>query len=142
MGNAQVAGNATSERIDREFVHPSDRGSRCASHDGRDAMDQAGIPCSRSRRGSCCDDAAAESGFGTLEMELLYSLPLQTGSAAFGKCRRVQGTSKTLDGLPSAHPLVGNLETWLRETFRGAFRKPSAEPYVERRFLIMFIDFY
>ncbi len=34
-----------------------------------------------SRRGDCWDNAVAESFFGTLKMELLYQLPLQTRSA-------------------------------------------------------------
>jgi transposase InsO family protein len=62
-----------SERIDRELVlealrkalvqrpgtldlvQHSDRGSQYASHDYRDALDQAGITCSMSRRGDCWD---------------------------------------------------------------------------------------
>jgi transposase InsO family protein len=95
----RVVGYAISERIDRELVlealrkalvqrpgardliHHSDRGSQYASHDYREALDQAGIMCSMSRRGNCWDNAVAESFFGTLKMELLYELPLQTGSA-------------------------------------------------------------
>jgi transposase InsO family protein len=34
-----------------------------------------------SRLGNCWDNAVAESFFGTLKVELLYELPLQTGSA-------------------------------------------------------------
>ena len=95
----RVVGYAMSERIDRELVlealrkallsrpeardlvHHSDRGSQYASHDYRDALDEAGIMCSMSRRGNCWDNAVAESFFGTLKMELLYELPLQTRSA-------------------------------------------------------------
>ena len=33
-----------------------------------------------SRRGNCWDNAVAESFFGTLKLELLYELPLQTRS--------------------------------------------------------------
>jgi len=95
----KVVGYAMSERIDRELVlealrkalvqrpgtldlvQHSDRGSQYASHDYRDALDQAGITCSMSRRGDCWDNAVAESFFGTLKMELLYELPLQTRSA-------------------------------------------------------------
>jgi transposase InsO family protein len=65
----------------RDLVFHSDRGSQYASHDYRDALDQAGITCSMSRRGDCWDNAVAESFFGTLKMELLYELPLQTHSA-------------------------------------------------------------
>jgi len=95
----RVVGYAMSERIDRalvlealrealvrrsgvrDLVHHSDRGSQYASHDYRDALDQAGITCSMSRRGDCWDNAVVESFFGTLKMELLYELPLQTRGA-------------------------------------------------------------
>jgi transposase InsO family protein len=95
----KVVGYAMSERIDRalvlealrqalvsrpgvrDLVHHSDRGSQYASHDYREALDQAGIMCSMSRRGNCWDNAVAESFFGTLKVELLYELPLQTGNA-------------------------------------------------------------
>jgi len=95
----RVVGYALSERIDRalvlealreallrrpearDLVHHSDRGSQYASHDYRDALDQAGITCSMSRRGNCWDNAVAESFFGTIKTELLYELPLQTNDA-------------------------------------------------------------
>ena len=95
----RVVGYAMSERIDRalvlealrvalehrpgarDFIHHSDRGSQYASHDYREALEQAGIMCSMSRRGNCWDNAVAESFFGTLKMELLYELPLQTSGA-------------------------------------------------------------
>ncbi len=95
----RVVGYAMSEWIDRELVlealrgalvlrpgardlvHHSDRGSQYASHDYRGVLDQAGITCSMSRRGNCWDNAVAESFFGTLKVELLYELPLQTRSA-------------------------------------------------------------
>jgi putative transposase len=95
----RVVGYALSERIDRalvlealrealsrrpgahDLVHHSDRGSQYASHDYRDALDQAGITCSMSRRGNCWDNAVAESFFGTLKTELLYELPLQTNDS-------------------------------------------------------------
>ena len=95
----RVVGYALSERIDRalvlealrealvrrpgarDLIHHSDRGSQYASHDYRDALDQAGITCSKSRRGDCWDNAVVESFFGTLKMELLYELPLQTSAA-------------------------------------------------------------
>ena len=95
----RVVGYAMSERIDRalvldalrealvhrtgvcDLVHHSDRGSQYASHDYRGVLDQAKITCSMSRRGDCWDNAVAESFFGTLKVELLYELPLQTRSA-------------------------------------------------------------
>ena len=95
----RVVGYAMSERIDRalvlealrqaltqrpgvrDLVHHSDRGSQYASHDYREALDEAGIMCSMSRRGNCWDNAVAESFFGTLKTELLYELPLQNRPA-------------------------------------------------------------
>jgi transposase InsO family protein len=92
----RVVGYAMSERIERELVlealrkvlvqrpgvrdliQHSDRGSQYASDDYRDALDEAGITCSMSRRGDCWDNAIVESFFGTLKMELIYELPLQT----------------------------------------------------------------
>jgi putative transposase len=95
----RVVGYSMSERIDRhlvlealdhalrqrpgvtDVVHHSDRGSQYASHDYREALDEAGITCSMSRRANCWDNAIAESFFGTLKTELLYQLPLQPRSA-------------------------------------------------------------
>ena len=95
----RVIGYAMSERIDRhlvlealanalrqrpgvrDVVHHSDRGSQYASHDYREALDEAGIMCSMSRRGNCWDNAVAESFFGTLKTELLYELPFQSRSS-------------------------------------------------------------
>ncbi len=95
----RVVGYALSERIDRalvlealrealgrrpetrDLIHHSDRGSQYASHDYREALEQAGITCSMSRRGDCWDNAVVESFFGTLKAELLYELPLQTRDA-------------------------------------------------------------
>jgi transposase InsO family protein len=95
----RVVGYAMSERIDRalvlealrealmqrpgvrDLIHHSDRGSQYASHDYREALEQAGITCSMSRRGNCWDNAVVESFFGTLKTELLYELPLQTRGA-------------------------------------------------------------
>jgi transposase InsO family protein len=92
----RVVGYSMSERIDRhlvlealddalrrrpdaiDVVHHSDRGSQYASHDYREALDEAGITCSMSRRANCWDNAVAESFFGTLKVELLYELPLQS----------------------------------------------------------------
>ncbi len=95
----RVVGYAMGERIDRtlvlealgkalvrrpgvrDLIHHSDRGSQYASHDYREALDQAAITCSMSRRGDCWDNAVVESFFGTLKTELLYELPLQTSGA-------------------------------------------------------------
>jgi putative transposase len=95
----RVVGYAMSESIDRELVlqaldaalqqrpgardlvHHSDRGSQYASLDYRNALEDAGIMCSMSRRGNCWDNAVAESFFATLKLDLLYEVPLQKASA-------------------------------------------------------------
>ena len=95
----RVVGYAMSDRIDRELVlealqqarekRPrardlvlhSDRGSQYASLDYRNALEDAGIMCSMSRRGDCWDNAVAESFFATLKLDLFYEAPLQTSHA-------------------------------------------------------------
>jgi putative transposase len=99
LGSRRVVGYAMSEQIDRalvlealgnalrlrpqvrDLIHHSDQGSQYASHDYREALEQAGITCSMSRRGNCWDNAVVESFFGTLKTELIYELPLQTRDA-------------------------------------------------------------
>ncbi|MDG2991966.1 IS3 family transposase [Candidatus Synechococcus calcipolaris G9] len=50
----------------------SDRGSQYASHDYQQALRQANIACSISRRGNCWDNAVAERFFGTIKTELIH----------------------------------------------------------------------
>jgi putative transposase len=94
----RVIGYAMSDRIDRrlaidavrqalrlrpdvqDLLHHSDQGSTYASHDYQQALEQAGITCSMSRRGNCWDNAVAESFFATLKKELLYRRPLRPRS--------------------------------------------------------------
>ena len=52
-------------------VHHSDRGSQYASLAYRQALAEAGMEQSMSRKGNCWDNAVAESFFGTLEQELV-----------------------------------------------------------------------
>jgi len=56
-------------------IHHSDRGSQYASKAYRDALDEAGMVQSMSRKGNCWDNAVAESFFGTLEQELAPETP-------------------------------------------------------------------
>jgi len=96
----RVVGYAMSERIDRALVlealgqalaqrpgardllHHSDRGSQYASYDYREALDEAGITCSMSRRGDCWDNAVAESFFSTLKAELVHRMDYASRSQA------------------------------------------------------------
>ncbi len=52
----------------------SDRGSQYASHDYQNALSQANINCSMSRRANCWDNAVAESFFGTIKTEFIHSI--------------------------------------------------------------------
>jgi transposase InsO family protein len=52
------------------LLHHTDQGSPYASSDYRDALDDAGMICSMSRRGNCRDNAPMESWFATLKAEL------------------------------------------------------------------------
>lgn len=53
------------------ILHHSDRGSQYASNDYRDALSDAGLVASMSRRGDCYDNAPVESFFATLKKELV-----------------------------------------------------------------------
>jgi transposase InsO family protein len=56
-------------RLSGNLLHHSDRGSQYTSSDYREALSNAGLTCSMSRRGNCWDNAVAESFFGTLKSE-------------------------------------------------------------------------
>lgn len=55
----------------RGVLHHSDRGSQYASNDYRQALREAGLEVSMSRRGDCWDNAPVESFFATLKRELV-----------------------------------------------------------------------
>jgi len=96
----KVVGWAMSERIDTVLVlkalgmallHPrppanllfhSDRGVQYASGDYRQALSQAGLIASMSRSGNCYDNAAMESFWSTLKLELVYRQDFQTRAQA------------------------------------------------------------
>ncbi len=64
------------------LVFHSDRGSQYAAADYRNALADAGITCSMSRRGNCWDNAVAESFFSTLKTELIYRVILLSPASA------------------------------------------------------------
>jgi transposase InsO family protein len=64
--------------IDITMLRRPIESAQYASHDYQEALEQTGLMCSMSRRGSCWDNAVAESFFGALKTELLYELPLQS----------------------------------------------------------------
>jgi len=63
------------------LVH-SDRGVQYASADYRHALSQAGLTASMSRKGNCYDNAAMESFWSTLKLELVYRCRFDTRSQA------------------------------------------------------------
>lgn len=96
----KVVGWAMSERIDTVLVlkalgmallhrsppanllFHSDRGVQYASGDYRQALTQAGLIASMSRSGNCYDNAAMESFWSTLKLELVYRQDFQTRAQA------------------------------------------------------------
>ena len=92
----RIVGMAMSARIDRHLVilafqqaivrreisngliHHSDRGVQYASHDFQAELKRCGALCSMSDKGNCVDNAAMESFFHTLKMELVYWENYQT----------------------------------------------------------------
>jgi transposase InsO family protein len=60
----------------------SDRGVQYASADYRSALSQAGLVASMSRKGNCYDNAAMESFWSTLKLELVYRRDFQTHTHA------------------------------------------------------------
>ena len=64
------------------LVHHSDRGVQYASHTYRQELAQAGVISSMSRRANCYDNAAMESFWSTLKLELVYRRDFATRSQA------------------------------------------------------------
>ena len=73
-----VAGRQPSEGL---LCH-SDRGSQYASGDYQQALKDAGILCSMSRKGNCWDNAPTESFFASLKRELVYRTRFATRAEA------------------------------------------------------------
>jgi transposase InsO family protein len=64
------------------LIQHSDRGSQYARDGYQAGLAAAGIGCSMSRRGNCCDNAPVESFFGTLKTALIYRQADTTRAAA------------------------------------------------------------
>jgi putative transposase len=64
------------------LIHHSDRGSQYASHDYRAALKANGLIASMSRRACCYDNAAMESFWHTLKVELIHRRTFQTRAEA------------------------------------------------------------
>jgi transposase InsO family protein len=96
----KIVGWAMSERIDTALVlkalamallhrrppakllFHTDRGVQYASGDYRQALGNAGLIASMSRRGNCYDNATMESFWSTLKLELVYRRPFDTRTQA------------------------------------------------------------
>ena len=96
----KIVGWAMSERIDTPLIlkalsmallhrqppahllFHSDRGVQYASSDYRGALAHAGLTASMSRKGNCYDNAAMESFWSTLKMEMVYRRVFLTHSQA------------------------------------------------------------
>jgi transposase InsO family protein len=64
------------------LIFHTDRGVQYASGDYRQALSQAGLVASMSRRGNCYDNAAMESFWATLKLELVYRRCFETRAEA------------------------------------------------------------
>ena len=100
LHSRRIVGWAMSERIDTALVLSalnmallhrkppagllchSDRGVQYASGDYRQALAQAGLVASMSRKGNCYDNASMESFWSTLKMELVYRRDFATRDQA------------------------------------------------------------
>jgi putative transposase len=65
-----------------QLLFHSDRGAQYASADYRQALADGGLVASMSRRGNCYDNAAMESFWATLKLELVYRTSFATRAAA------------------------------------------------------------
>lgn len=99
----RIVGWAMSERIDTALVlralnmalvqrqppanllFHSDRGIQYASTEYRHALAQAGLQASMSRKGNCYDNAAMESFWSTLKLELVYRCTFSDPTEARGQ---------------------------------------------------------
>lgn len=70
------------EPSEEGLLFHSDRGSQYAADDYRDALREAGMTCSMSRKGNCWDNAVAESFNSTLKTELVHRTIFLTRESA------------------------------------------------------------
>jgi len=128
----KIVGWAMSERINTALVlkalamallhrHPpakllchSDRGVQYASGDYRAALAQAGLIASMSRKGNCYDNAAMESFWSTLKLELLYrqapARRSQTQSQIFDYIERFYNRQRSHSALNYLSPVDFELQ--------------------------------
>ena len=63
---------------DRGLIFHSDRGSQYASYEFNQVLNERGITPSMSRKGNCWDNACSETLFGSLKVERLHGMRLET----------------------------------------------------------------
>ncbi len=66
-------------------IHHSDRGSQYASVEFQDTLNKLGFECSMSGKGNCYDNAAVESFFHTLKVELVQAMKFRTRHQAMSE---------------------------------------------------------
>lgn len=71
--------------IKAKLIYHSDRGVQYASKDFQEELKRNGVLCSMSGKGNCFDNAAMESFFHTLKMELVYCENFQTREEAIAE---------------------------------------------------------
>ena len=85
------------------LIH-SDRGVQYASADYRQALHQAGLVASMSRRANCYDNATMESFWSTLKLELVYRRDFATRSQA---CTEIFDYIESFYNRQRAHSALG-----------------------------------
>ncbi len=92
-----------------DLLHHSDRGSQYASQEDQQALAEAGIDGSMSRRGNCWDNAPMESFFSTLKSELgeqLSASRVAVRSAVFDYIERFYNRQRRHSALGYRRPVA------------------------------------
>jgi putative transposase len=82
LASAALTMAVCQQRPQAGLIHHSDRGVQYASHAYRNALGDAGITASMSRKAHCYDNAPMESFFHTLKTELVHHREYQTHAEA------------------------------------------------------------
>jgi putative transposase len=93
----------------QDLLHHSDRGSQYASREYQQALAEAGIGCSMSRKGNCWDNAPMESFIHTLKNELgqqLYASRAAARSAVFDYIERFYNRQRRHSALGYRSPVA------------------------------------
>src|SRR5438270_13709022 len=95
-----------------DLLFHSDRGVQYASAQYRQALGQAGLVASMSRKGNCYDNASIESFWSTLKLELVYRRTFLTRAQArteiFDYIETFYNRQRSHSALTTVHPLTSN----------------------------------